>query len=111
MILPRFDPPAFLDDLNDIQKNAWSQFISGEFDSQAAEFPSNHFYNATVTDTTPDVVTAEIKWTGFPRNVQISSPSDPARWATADSSRDLQDEYCEWSVTRDLASSKIRRVT
>jgi hypothetical protein len=37
--------------------------------------------------------------------------SDVQRWRRADASRDVQDEYCEWSVTRDAASGKITRVT
>jgi hypothetical protein len=43
--------------------------------------------------------------------VQLQSISDKQRWRTADSSRDSQDEYCEWSVTRDPATDKIQRVT
>src|SRR5262249_49987488 len=31
------------------------------------------------------------------------------RWKTADSTRDVQDEYCEWSVLR--SAGKIKRVT
>src|SRR5262249_26881166 len=32
-------------------------------------------------------------------------------WRRADSSRDRQDEYCEWSVFRDAATEKIVKVT
>jgi len=37
--------------------------------------------------------------------------SEKQRWTTADSSRDTQDEYCEWSVTRHSRTGKITRVT
>jgi hypothetical protein len=43
--------------------------------------------------------------------IQINSVNDVQRWRKADSSRDGQDEYCEWSVTRDPNSHKITRVT
>lgn len=109
-LLPQFDPPAFLDDFTAPQKDAWSQFISDDIDQEIATWPGNRFYNPTKTDTTPDAQTAVIRWTGFPRNVLISSPNDRARWTMADSSRDLQDEYCEWSVQRN-AAGKILSVT
>ena len=38
-------------------------------------------------------------------------PPTASAGARADSSRDNQDEYCEWSVTRDPESDKITRVT
>jgi hypothetical protein len=43
--------------------------------------------------------------------VRIQSVSDRQRLRSADSSRDAQDEYCEWSVTRDPHTEKIVRVT
>ncbi|MGH3924752.1 MAG: hypothetical protein ACRDTT_18145, partial [Pseudonocardiaceae bacterium] len=52
----------------------------------------------------------DVHWTAFPRQVKVSSVSDRQRWTRADASRDLQDEYCEWSVTRE-PEGKITRVT
>ena len=43
--------------------------------------------------------------------MRSSSLSDKQRWRRADSDRNLQDEYCEWSVTRDPITRKITRVT
>jgi hypothetical protein len=111
MLLPRFDPPAMLNDLNDSQKKTWSDFISQSLDDEMAKAPGHHFYNPTKTDTANDVQTAEIKWTAFPRSVAVDATSDVERWQTADSTRDVQDEYCEWSVTRDQTTHKILRVT
>ena len=54
---------------------------------------------------------AVISWNAFPRQVRSSSLSDKQRWRRADSDRNLQDEYCEWSVTRDPITRKITRVT
>ena len=78
MLLPAFDPPGFLDDLNADQKKRWSESISDDVDSEMAgkDAVGHHFYNATKTDPGNDVTTAEISWTAFPRKVQINSPSD-----------------------------------
>ncbi len=119
MPLPAFDAPGFLDDLNDDQKKAWSEWISGQIDAAidgdpvGLEFdaPRAQFFNPTKVDLAADVATLDIEWTAFPRNVQISSASNQQRWRRAESSRDLQDEYCEWSVDRDANTDKITRVT
>jgi hypothetical protein len=112
VLLLAFDPPGFLDDLNADQKKPWSDSISDDVDSEMAgkDAVGHHFYNATKFDPGNDVTTAEISWTAFPRKVQINSPSDKVRWQDADRTRDVQDEYCEWSVTRNGAG-KIIRVT
>jgi hypothetical protein len=112
MLLTAFDPPGFLDDFTPEQKKQWSAFISDRIDfemNNSAE--GHHFYNPTKEDTAADVQTAEISWTAFPRIVAVNAVSDQARWQTADGSRDAQDEYCEWSVTRDAGSNKITKVT
>lgn len=119
MMIPRFDPPGFLDDFDEEQRAGWSQFISAQIDAAIQgqpeilinDGPRLQFFNPTKTEIADDAVTQSIAWTAFPRQVQVSSISDRQRWRRADSSRDLQDEYCEWSVTRDTASGKITRVT
>jgi hypothetical protein len=112
-LLKALDPPAFLGDLTATQKKKWSKLISDQLDAELADSRArgHHFYNPLVTDTAADVKSAEISWTAFPRQVQISAASDQQRWQEADDSRDVQDEYCEWSVTRDKKSNKITRVT
>jgi hypothetical protein len=72
--------------------------------------PRAQFYNLTKTDTADDAIYQDVSWTAFPRQVKISSVSDRQRWARADASRDVQDEYCEWSVARQ-SDGKITRVT
>ncbi len=119
MALSHFDPPAFLDDFTQEQKDAWSEWISQQIDAAINGDPVNlefdapraQFFNATRVDFAADAATLDIEWTAFPRNVQISSVSDRQRWRRAESSRDLQDEYCEWSVERDPNTEKITRVT
>lgn len=119
MKLERHDPPGFLTELVGPQKTAWSDWISRRIDAAIVgdpgsfnnDSPRSQFYNAVKTDTAEDQQTLVITWTAFPRNVAIQSSSDELRWRRADSTRDVQDEYCEWSVTRDPQSRKITRVT
>ena len=118
MKLPQFDPPGFLNELNANQKTLWSRWISVRMNASIAgrpneianDSPRSQFYNPVERDTGDDVQTVAITWTAFPRNVQINSSSDQQRWRLADQTRDVQDEYCEWNVTRNQ-SGKITRVT
>ena len=72
--------------------------------------PRPQFYNLTTTETAEDAIEAAVTWTAFPRRIKLNSISDAQRWQRADASRDVQDEYCEWSVTRD-DTGKVTRVT
>jgi hypothetical protein len=119
MKLAKFDPPGHLDDFSDPQKQAWSAWISENLDQAARGFqdeydndgPRAQFYNPTKIDTADDRQSVDIAWIAFPKQVQAAAVSDRQRWRTADSSRDVQDEYCEWSVEREDATQKIVRVT
>jgi hypothetical protein len=121
MAMTRFDAPGFLQDWNEAAAKKWSEWISArlnetrEQDGSAyglANYgPRRQFFNPLVTPPAADAVDKDIEWTAFPRIVQLQSISDKQRWRTADSSRDAQDEYCEWSVTRDPVTDKIQRVT
>src|SRR5829696_771366 len=118
MLLPAFDPPGNVHDLDAAARAQWSDFVSARFDEAIAGDPAStsndspraQYYNAVKTDTAADAQTQEISWTAFPRRVQISSISDLQRWQRADATRDVQDEYCEWSVERTDAG-KITKVT
>lgn len=117
MALQRFDPPGFLDDFGPAQRDAWHQFISDAMNSAQEgsgdpfDSPRAQFFNAAKVGAGPNPAFEDVKWTAFPRIVQISSGSDMERWRSADASRDVQDEYCEWSVTRQSGTNKITRVT
>jgi hypothetical protein len=121
MALTRFDPPGFLGDLDEGQRSRWSDFISAQLDAarnrDGSDFgltndgPRLQFFNPLTTPPDHDAVEKDITWTAFPRVVQINSVSDIQRWRKADASRLVQDEYCEWSVTRDPHNHKITRVT
>ncbi|MEV7108024.1 hypothetical protein [Streptomyces atroolivaceus] len=117
--LDAYAPPGNLDDLDDFGRKAWNTFISNTVDEAIQgpdpqqvlnDSPRLQFYNLTRTNTDTDVRHAPIKWTAFPRVIKITSISDLQRWQRADASRDVQDEYCEWSVIRDGAG-KITQVT
>ena len=110
MPLDRIDPPANLDDFDDQQRDSWSRFLSDEIDQNISDFNLKQFYNPTKVDTGADVVSQTIDWTAFPKNLTVTTPTDRARWRTADSTRHVQDEYCEWSTLRDPGTRKITRV-
>jgi phosphatidylserine/phosphatidylglycerophosphate/cardiolipin synthase-like enzyme len=113
----RFDPPGFLDDLSNAEKDQWSQIVSDWLDDARQgnpnqnDGPRGQFFNPLTNPPTDDKRVAVIAWNAFPRQVRSSSLSDTQRWRRADADRNLQDEYCEWSVTRDPATQKITRVT
>ena len=119
MSLKSFDPPGFVDDLSESQKAAWSDWVSEQIDDARAGAPGappsggprSQFFNPIQNPPAGDAVERDISWRAFPRVVQITSASDLQRWKRADASRDRQDEYCEWSVTRDPATEKIVRVS
>ena len=119
MPLSHFDAPGFLTDLNAAGLTSWSNFISDQLDAARERVdprvsnygPRHQFFNPLKQSPGADAAEKDITWTAFPRLVQIHSVSDRQRWRTADSSRDVQDEYCEWSVTRDPHTDKITRVT
>ena len=114
----QFDPPGFLADFTAEQAKAWSDWIAGQIDDAVAgrpdlyEFdaPRPRFFNALATPQAADAVEQDVSWTAFPKVVALDSATDGERWKTADGSRDVQDEYCEWSVTR-RGDAKITRVS
>jgi hypothetical protein len=116
--MDHFDPPGMLSDLDPPQRTAWSDWISQQIDEAGAgrpdlfdfDAPRPRFFNPIANDPGNSAVEKDIVWSAFPRLVALDSATDEERWRTADSSRDVQDEYCEWSVTR-LGDGRINRVT
>ncbi|MEU1309105.1 hypothetical protein ABZ419_09445 [Streptomyces cinnamoneus] len=117
--LDAYGPPGRLADLDDVGLKAWNVFISDSVDGAVKgpdpakvrnDSPRPQFYNLTRAETAPDATEATVTWSAFPRRIKLDSLSDAQRWQRADASRDVQDEYCEWSVTRDDAG-RITRVT
>ena len=108
VILSRFDTPGRLDELSEDHRRAWSEKVVGMFDQFTGVFPQ--FYNPTVENTPAGLPPAAIAWPAFPAQVIREKGQGPERWRHADSSRELQDEYCEWSVERG-DDGKITRIT
>ncbi len=65
--------------------------------------PSPHLYDPCEDETPADAVTLPIPWTAFPGRRELSDAH------AVDADRDTQDEYCEWSVTKE--AGEIARVT
>lgn len=114
-MIERFTPPGFADDLTDANKALWSKFLSDNYFARSKEGnpdendgPRTQFFDPTMDTVEGELVEKVIAWTAFPRQIALASTSDIQRWRKADSSRSLQDEYCEWSVHRE--DGRIRRV-
>lgn len=112
-VIARFSPPGFANDLTATNQEAWSRFLSERFfarskagDPAKNDGPRNQFFDPTSDEVAGTMVEKLITWTAFPRQVTLASNGDVQRWKKADSTRALQDEYCEWSVHRD-ANGKI----
>lgn len=101
-ILPRFGTPG---NLADAHPDAWSASVAEIVARFARDFPQ--FYDPTATDTPPDAEVAPVVWSAFPAS--LTGPFDE-RLKRADSSRQTQDEYCEWAIERN-ADGRITRVT
>lgn len=118
MLLTRFDPIGHVDDVGDEARKLWSDAVksifqqvrAGQPDQKDNDAPRSQFYDPTETETAADAVEAEISWSAFPRQIRRNFPGDLQRWRRAEASREVQDEYLEWSATRD-SEGKIRKVT
>jgi hypothetical protein len=118
MKLEKFNSPGNLKELNEVFAQKWSNYISKETDTSINGYPAQRinddpremYINQTKIGLETDSVLKDIFWIAFPRNILISTIGDRARWKKADSSRDVQDEYCEWSVERNPANDKITRI-
>lgn len=110
-----FNPPGYLEDFNDNQREGWTREISLYFDRVKVgkpdlnDGPRHQFYHPLKDSVDSKINTKVVSWIGFPRNVTINTSSDEQRWKEAEESRDLQDEYCEWSVEKN-SEGKITKV-
>jgi hypothetical protein len=113
-IVTRFDTPASLTDtaVPAFYTN-WHNFIATNMSTVAGSGTAvGEFYDPSEVDVT---VAAErqLVWMAFPRQVLVASRDDRrAAFIFADgnpATRDPQNEYCEWHVTRN-AAGKITKV-
>src|SRR5215213_8442765 len=122
-LLTRFDPPANWTDLDDAQRQRWSDRVSGWFDREVdntggTQGPNrSQFYNPAKEPTDDPFVTDAVTWQGFPKRAERQhGEGTTAAWqsveepVTADGlTFRNQDEYLEWRVERN-ADGTIRRV-
>lgn len=103
--LNRFATPA---NLPDRHSQDWSDRVAAMLGEYVGRFPQ--FYDP-VTENTPAAAAAPmISWAAFPAALRVVEPEQRKRWKLADSGRDLQDEYCEWSTERNAAGKIVRIV-
>lgn len=123
-MINKFQPPANLEDLDSSQLEGWDRFIHDEIEQAAKgreetviqgkkytilnNAPRSQFFNPSTTEKLDDYTEKTIAWFGFPKKIKDGSPSDKARWKKADASREVQDEYCEWSVLKNNDGKIIR---
>jgi hypothetical protein len=104
-ILERFSAPA---GMSDPRPAEWSAKVKGIFAHYVgSKFPQ--LYDPTAKNTPPDAQRPMIPWAAFPADLRATEPSQERRWPLADGDRELQDEYCEWTVER--SGGKIAKVT
>jgi hypothetical protein len=110
-LLARFDTPASLRDLpaGSAFYDDWHNFVSNSIaESTPGGGGIGEFYNASLLDV--DVVgERSLVWMAFPRDVLMPSRDDLAAAFEAAEDRLVQNEYCEWRVSRN-STNKITKV-
>jgi hypothetical protein len=111
-----FDTPASLRDApaGSPFYSSWSNLIAAGLAALSPGDNGGAFYDPTETDVNI-VASKTLTWMGFPRDVFLPGNRDnkPAAYAFADTdvaTRDPQNEYFEWYVTRNRAG-KITKLT
>ncbi len=104
--LARFSTPANLPDAN---PDAWNQRVR-RIHAPYLDGSLPQFYDPTQKNTPASAPRPMVSWVAFPATLRATIPSQLERWKRADGNRQLQDEYCEWAVTRN-AARKITKVT
>src|SRR6476469_8955227 len=103
--LERFSTPARVSDRKPAE---WSARVKEIFSNYVGpKFPQ--FYDPIAKNTPADAQRPMIPWAAFPADLRATKPSQARRWPLADGDRELQDEYCEWSVER--SGGRITKVT
>ncbi|PRQ02673.1 hypothetical protein [Enhygromyxa salina] len=130
--LKTFDPPANQNDFTAAEtqleaalRARWSSNINMFTESVLQNKPApTQYFNPLTTDIPDQATEAVIRWTAFPARISktFSFKGERTQWSYADNGppasenyeplgpRGWQDEYCEWSVTRNDAG-KITKVS
>lgn len=110
-LVTRFDTPASLRDLpagSPFYDN-WHAYLAGRLAASTPGSGGGEFYDASEVNV--DVLAERsLVWMGFPRALMVAAHRDDRRAAfVAGEDREVQEEYCEWRVTRNSAN-KITKV-
>jgi len=110
-VLTRFDTPASVRDMPDgsaFYLN-WHNFLSGLI-AETTPGPGGigEFYNPSLVDVDP-LGERALNWMALPRRILMPNRDDRCEAFTLTEDRDLQDEYCEWRVTRN-SEGKITKI-
>lgn len=110
-LIAQFDTPASLRDLppgSPFYLN-WHNFLESILDDVTPGSSGGEFYDASKTNV--DVLAERsLVWMAFPRALMVVGNRDDRRTAfTLGEIRDVQEEYCEWHVTRN-GEGKITKV-
>ena len=110
-LITRFDTPASLRDLpaDSVLYDKWHDFLLLSIPASTLGGGNvGEFYNASVIDVN---VAGErsLVWMAFPRSVLMPNRDDRDEAFAQGENRDVQNEYCEWRVSRN-ADNKITKV-
>lgn len=110
-LVTQFDTPGSLRDLplgSPFYAN-WHNFIAGSLAMITPGTGTGEFYDPSEVNV--DILAERsLVWMGFPRALMVAINRDDRRAAfTAGEVRDVQEEYCEWHVSRDR-TGKITKV-
>jgi hypothetical protein len=111
-LLPQFDTPASLRDMpvGHAFYGGWHNYLEGKLTPDIRPGSTGgEFYDPSKVDV--DVLAERsLVWMAFPRALMVAGNRDDRRMAfTLGETRDFQEEYCEWHVTRNPAG-KISKV-
>lgn len=102
--LERFTVPGALTDAVSVNQkkidDAWHQKVADLVSTAASRSRSLYDPTDEGEDTPPDALRHPVRWPAFPATLNAATNSPETRAELADSSRNRQDEYCEWSVKR-----------
>ncbi len=108
--LERFTMPGRLTDAVSVDQkeldDAWHQKVADLVSTAASRSRSLYDPTDEGEDTPSDALRHAVRWPAFPATLNAVTNSPQRRAQLADSSRDRQDEYCEWSVERTGPSPK-----
>ena len=110
-LVTRFDTPASLRDLpaGSVFYDNWHAYIAGRLNASTPGSGGGEFYDPSEVNVN---VLAEklLVWMGFPRALlTVTHRDDRAAAFAAGDVRTVEEEYCEWRVTRN-AAGKITKV-